>query len=287
MTLLAIKERTGDNIAVRVYHSVEHAIRVAEHGGAWKNTTLASRKNSDSDWSGSSWSEAMNMARYGWREGSVGVRRAFANLPSPSLSAGNAWRHDYYGERIDMARFSYGDDACFRTRTGGDRGRCKMVRILVPMAFPCSTANDDVVNRGAAIISVVDALEMTRRTVELVCCYSSTSSGSRKPTSGFHMNHAVVVKQAGQPFDIERMAFFLAHRASLRRFGFALMESVAEAQSSHQGNYGYGCDIHADDQQGNTIALPELHGGKWDTPEKARETLASIVRAKGHTLVFA
>ena len=127
---------------------------------------------------------------------------------------------------------------------------------------------------------------MTRRTVELVCCYSSTSSGSRKPEQGFHMNHAVVVKQAGQPFDIERMAFFLSHNASLRRIGFALMESCKEAEDSHRGNYGYGCNIHPDDQSPNAIALPELHGGDWNTPEKARETLASIVRAKGHALSF-
>jgi hypothetical protein len=284
MTMLNIRERTTDTCAVRVYHSVEHALRVAEHGGVWKSER-SSRKGSDG-WSGGSFTEAMKLAKYGWRDGAKSIRQAFANLPSPSLSAGNAWRHDYYGERIDMARFSYGDDACFRNRAGADRGRAKLVRILVPMAYPCSTSDTDVINRGSAIISVVDALEMTRRTVELVCCYASTSSGSRKADKGFHMNHAVVVKQAGQPFDIERMAFFLSHTASLRRIGFALMESVAEAEDSHRSGYGYGCDIHADDQSANTIALPELHGGKWNTPEKARETLASIVREKGHALSF-
>ena len=284
MTMLNIKERTTETSAVRVYHSVEHALRVAENGGVWKSTR-SSRKGSDS-WSGGSFSEAMKLAKYGWRDGAKDIRKAFADLPSPSLSAGNAWRHDYYGERIDMARFSYGDDACFRTRSGSDRGRAKLVRILVPMAYPCHTSDTDVVNRGSAIISVVDALEMTRRTVELVCCYSSTSAGSRKPTSGFHMNHAVVVKQAGQPFDIERLAFFVSHTASLRRIGFALMESVAEAEQSHSGGYGYRCNIHPDDLSMNTIALPELHGGKWSTPAKARETLASIVREQGHALSF-
>jgi hypothetical protein len=279
-----IRERTTENCAVRVYHSVEHALRVAVNGNAW--TCKRSSRDGDSGWAGASWSEALELARYGWRDGAKHIRRAFADLPSPTLSAGNAWRHDYYGERIDMARFSYGDDACFRTRNGADRGRAKLVRLLVPMAYPCSTSEKSVVNRGAAIISVVDALEMTRRTVEVVCCYSSTSSGSRKPTQGFHMNHAVVVKQAGQPFDIDRMSFFLSHNASLRRFGFALMESCREAQSSHQGNYGYGCDIHPDDQSPNSIALPELHGGDWSSPAKARDTLASIVRDKGHALSF-
>jgi hypothetical protein len=282
--MLNIKERTTESSCVRVYHSVEHALRVAVNGGVWKSTR-SSRKG-DSDWAGCSWAEALELARYGWREGAKDMRRAFADLPSPTLSAGNAWRHDYYGERIDMARFSYGDDACFRTRSGSDRGRAKLVRILVPMAYPCTTSEESVVNRGAAIISVVDALEMTRRTVEVVCCYASTSSGSRKATQGFHMNHAVVVKQAGQPFDIERMSFFLSHNASLRRIGFALMESSAEAEPSHRSNYGYGCDIHPDDQSPTSIALPEMHGGDWSSPAKARETLASIVREKGHALSF-
>lgn len=285
MSMLNIRERTTDKVAVRVYHSVEHALRVAVDGGVWASKR-SSRSTGDSEWAGGSWTEALDLARYGWREGAKDIRKAFADLPSPSLSAGNAWRHDYYGERIDMARFSYGDDACFRTRSGADRGRAKLVRILVPMAFPCSTGEDAVVNRGAAIISVVDALEMTRRTVELVCCYSSTSNGSRKPDQGFHMNHAVVVKQAGQPFDIERMAFFLSHRASLRRIGFALMESCKEGEASHRCNYGYGCNIHPDDESPTAIALPELHGGKWNSPAEARETLASIVRAKGHALSF-
>ncbi len=284
MSILHIQNHDRPKKAVRVYHTVDHALRVATTQRCW--SSQSSQKESSNSWYGCPFDEAINLAKRGWRDGAVKVRQAFAKLPAPTLSAGNAWRYDYYGEQIDMSRFSSGEDACFRTRNGNNRGRAKLVRILVPMAYPCSTASSSVINRGSAIISVVDALEMTRRTVEVVASFSSTSDGDREPTSGFHMNHCVVVKQAGQPFDIPRMAFFLAHTASLRRIGFALMETVKQAEDSHAGSYGYGCDIHPDEQSHTSIALPELHGGDWSSPEKARDTLATIIREQGHTLTF-
>ena len=284
MSFFQIKECETDTRTVRVYNDIETAIRIAQEGGVWKSKRES--RTPKSDWNGASWDEAIDMARFGWREGGKLVRKAFCNLPAPMLSAGSSYRHDYYGERCDMARFSAGEDMCFRTRSGADRGRQRMVRIVVPMGFPCSTASDRVVNRGSAIISVVDALEMTRRTVELVCAYSSTSSGSREPTNGYHMNQSIVIKKAGEAFDIDRMAIFLAHRASLRKIGFALMETSKLAEDSHKNGYGYGCNIHPDNCSPMSIALPELHGGDWNTPEDARETLANIIREAGHQLVF-
>jgi hypothetical protein len=284
MSVLHIRNHDRPNKAVRVYNSIEHALRVATTQRCWKKQS--SQSEGDSSWYGADFETALDYAKRGWREGAVKVRQAFAKLPAPTLSAGNAWRNDYFGEQIDMARFASGEDACFRTRNGNNRGRAKLVRILVPMGFPCSTSSTAVINRGSAIISVVDALEMTRRTVEVVASFSSTSDSDREPTSGFHMNHCVVVKAAGQPFDIPRMAFFIAHTASLRRIGFALMETIKEAEPSHRNGYGYGCNIHPDEQSHTSIALPELHGGRWSSPEEARETLAEIIRKQGHQLSF-
>lgn len=283
MSMLHIRSHTKERKAVRVYHSIPEALRVAQTQRVWRRA--ASQKDDDA-WSGCSWKAALDLARFGWREGAVKVRRAFASLPAPTLSAGMAWRWDYSGERIDMSRFCSGDDACFRSRSTLNRGRAKCVRLLVPMGYPCSTGSDSVLNRGAAIIAIVDALEMTRRTVEVVAAFSSTSDCDREPTSGYHMNHLVTVKAAGQPLVLDTLAFYLCHRASLRRIGFALMETVKEAESSHSDGYGYGCDIHPDEQSPVSVALPELHGGDWDSPEQAHKTLAGIIQKSGHELTF-
>lgn len=284
MSFFQIKECETDKKTVRIYHDIDHAIRVAERDTKWSGN-VESRKPT-SDWNGCSWADAVKMARHGWTEGGNDIRTAFANLPSPMLSAGASYRYDYYGERCDMARFSAGEDMCFRNRQGKDRGRQRMVRIVVPMGFPCTTSSKAVINRGSAIISVVDALEMTRRTVELVCSYACTSSSSRTPTSGYYCSHNIVIKKAGEAFDVNRMAFFLSHRASLRRIGFALMETGAKSEDAIRSGYGYGCDIHPDDCSPMSIALPELYGGDWSSPEKSRDTLADIIRKQGHSLVF-
>jgi len=282
MSIISIKNHDRENKSVRVYHTVEQALRVAQTQRVWKRT--ASQK--ESSWSGVSFDEAIKLAKHGWREGADKIRKAYANLPAPTLSAGQAWRNDYFGEQIDMSRFASGEDACFRTRNGNNRGRAKLVRLLVPMAYPCHTEAKEVINRGSAIISVVEALEMTRRTVELVASFSTTSDSDRDPESGFHMNHCVVIKQAGQSLDIPRLAFFLAHTSSLRRIGFALMETIAQAEASHRDGYGFGCNIHPDEISFTSIALPELHGGDWDTPEESRKTLTQIINKKGHSLSF-
>lgn len=282
MSIIHIRNHDRENKSVRLYPTVENALMVAQTQRVWKRT--ASQK--DGGWSGVSFDEAIKLAKHGWHEGAKKVREAYANLPSPTLSAGQAWRNDYYGEQIDMGRFASGEDACFRTRNGNNRGRAKLVRLLVPMAYPCGTADSCVINRGSAIISVVEALEMTRRTVELVASYSTTSDSDRKPTDGFHMNHCVVIKQAGQSLDIPRLAFFLAHTSSLRRIGFALMETIAQAEESHRDGYGFGCDIHPDEVNFTSIALPELHGGRWGSPEQSRKTLSDIINKAGHHLSF-
>lgn len=282
--MLHIRNHTRENKAVRVYHSIPDALRAAKTQRVWRQK--CSQKTGDEGWSGCSWDAALDLARYGWRDGAVKVRKAFASLPAPTLSAGMAWRWDYSGERIDMARFCSGDDACYRSRSDLNRGRAKCVRLIVPMGYPCSTGGDKVLNRGAAIIAVVDALEMTRRTVEVVAAYSSTSDCGREPTGGYHMNHLVTIKAAGQPLIMDILAFYLCHRASLRRIGFALMETVKEAEESHGCGYGYGCDIHPEEQSPVSVALPELHGGDWDSPEEAHKTLSDIIRKSGHTLTF-
>jgi hypothetical protein len=97
------------------------------------------------------------------------------------------------------------------------------------MGIAWMTRAEERLNMGAAMISVVRALEHKGYRCEMTALWrASTQNNSDKLSTGRWINIEVRLKTAAQRFNPATMAFMIAHPASTRR----MMWRIAEA---HQG----------------------------------------------------
>lgn len=118
--------------------------------------------------------------------------------------------------------------------------------------------------RGAAVLSLADTLERRGFSTELRIVGNSQAGGQA-------FRYSIVYKRAGEPLDIDRAAFAIAHPSSMRRLAFAILEQHRELETNFRS--GYGSPMHeANDptsgQIGGAIFIRGSNGG--ETPDSAR-----------------
>lgn len=94
---------------------------------------------------------------------------------------------------------------------------------------------DAMMKMGAAVLSFAQTLEASGFSTELRIVGNTQSKGDI-----FRYN--VVYKQAGEPLDLDRAAFAVAHPSTMRRFALGLMEQDRRLQ--HFGPAGHGSIMH-------------------------------------------
>jgi len=116
--------------------------------------------------------------------------------------------------------------------------------------FSCGCSADAIMNRGVALLSLVDALEsqgtrcevwfddnIPERIMDCDDPYEKTDTCIRT---------RVCVKAADQHWDAATFAFAFAHPAFFRRLLFKRLETVADANHHTRGGYGRPCKIARD-----------------------------------------
>jgi hypothetical protein len=94
----------------------------------------------------------------------------------------------------------------------------------------------DIINRGAAVVALIDKIQSEGQRVELIAfCHIAGRRNDR-------LIMAVTVKRPEEPIDMDRVAFALAHPSMLRRAFFRVVEFL---YPHHLG--GYGSCAHYDD----------------------------------------
>ncbi len=227
-------------------------------------------------WSGTdSLEEALKLAEYGW----PGGRKMMAESLDAADVAQRAIRHkteglDVGGSYPFVPAAVAGDPMCMVTR-GLDMARTRPAfRLMVSGVYSASISANVIMNRGAAILSWADRLENMGFTTDIynvasVHCYASPSSKNgerpyRNVTMGFP------VKLAGEPLDIDRAAFMLAHPAMLRRLWFATCERHAELSCGFSSGYGsVSNEIPEPLQVPHSVYFSQVHGNDFASPATA------------------
>lgn len=125
--------------------------------------------------------------------------------------------HDVTGFAVDMAAFLSGEAECmvYPVPTASPRST-KVVRIHYNTGAQAFVDPQAMINRGVAIIALVDALNGMG-----VNCEVWTESAC-KPNSGRTLGTVLTcIKQAHEPADVNRLMFALANPAMHRRITFA------------------------------------------------------------------
>ena len=120
----------------------------------------------------------------------------------------------------------------------GDNKSGKIINIAFNMTSTSDITSGELFNKGATIAALIELLERAGKRVELIGRMMTT--GSSKDSLRFQ----VMIKEAGEPIDVDRLAFSLAHPGCFRRLGFSIMEQASEKIQKAVGigafGYGYG-----------------------------------------------
>ena len=196
-------------------------------------------------WSGSlSWDEAKSLALKGWKEGLKEVEKYQAKL-SPFI-AEKVLRHQQVfaisGYNVDVGSYLANDPECFISRVNEERNYPgKIFTIVCSISFSADIQPETIIQRGAMICALIDAIEYAGHRAEVICNDASCRNGSLDYRNGKYKENGwfevdITIKKADQPLELIELAFCLAHPSMLRRIMFSVAE--IEGWSDYTGNYG-------------------------------------------------
>ncbi len=241
-----------------------------------------SGRRADDGWAGATWDEAIALATGGWAvplpEVDVAVAALRDRLSDQVKGVVLAPVWDVTGSEVDVAAFLSGVPECMTDsvpRKLSSHGR--VVTLLVPATYSNTVPHAEVVTRGVALAALCSAVITAAHSVEVWSGYAVTMPLRQAAEDAGRYSAVARVVSAGEPLDVARLMFAMAHPAMLRRLWFSVWDSAQRsiAQRMPPNNYGYSpndCTL-ADlpDQVHDAYVLPPLVGGQpqWQSSDSA------------------
>jgi len=169
--------------------------------------------------------EAVEQSKKGWPAGVERlskIRATLDNLVEKAIATkGRNLRWDVTGDFIDVGRFLGGEPECIGEFRDEDEGQLqtRVVRLVANVSAMGGVNSKSIFSAGASLFAAVDILESLGHRVELWL-----GSGSERDSKRLQVY--VLIKDASQQFDPDRLAFFLCSNASLRRLFFSVEEDL-------------------------------------------------------------
>ena len=185
--------------------------------------------------------------------------------------------------RLDMGRVMQGHPYAFQRVIDSDhdqKGTSRNVVDIVLNACVSGGVDTDVIEaRGAAMLALAEALEQRGKKVRITVGMANNG--------GCGIDYKIVVKQAGQPLNLNSVAFAVANPSFFRRFIFSAMEceSAGVRRSVHVGSgYGYVGEFKPESLPKNCIYMGGADFRKsdqWNNPGVIQEWIKDECRKQG------
>lgn len=202
------------------------------------------------EWNGNvSWLEAKKLALQGWQDGLEQVKKYQTEI-TPQITEKvirPSQIYDVAGYNVDVGRYLSNDPECFVSRefvVNNSPGR--VFTLVCSISFSAAIEPETIIQRGAIICALVDAIEYAGHRVEIICNWAVSKYSNEKYRTGKTKENGwlevdTTIKKANQPLEMIELAFCLAHPAMLRR----IMFSVAEIEGWSDFAYAYGYPAEA------------------------------------------
>lgn len=224
----------------------------------------SSRDNYDIKWAGGlTWEQAKAMAISGWRDGMIEIEKYRTKILP--IIAEKVLRpkqiNSISGYCVDVGSFLANQQECFIAREYEERNYPGQIyKIVCSISFSAAITPETIIQRGAMICALIDAIEFAGHRAEVICNDAMSVGHSEAYRKGYYKNQgwmeiSVVVKKTSQPLEMTDLAFCLAHPAMLRRIMFSVAE--IEGWSDFMSNYGY----PAEATEKGDIYLREIFSG--------------------------
>lgn len=235
-----------------------------------------------------SFKEADRILRSGgyWKEGHKNLQRAvFEFEQAMNMGLGPSTELDVAGFAPDVSEFLKGSPTCMVNESddGLVTAQRPIVKVGINTAIMCNVDAEYPLNRGAAIITLIDYLESMGQRCEIWSLMRLSTHHKDEPP----LYVDTLIKPAHLPWDPGSFAFSLIHPAWFRRIMFRVIESRHEWPKS--GGFGYGCAPNSiEDIEDWDIFFGELSNRKdseihdptshYESPEKAIEYIQKIAK---------
>jgi hypothetical protein len=199
-----------------------------------------SARHKSGSWSGAKWDEALRLAVEGWHVPLADVNmnadelsayaRLHTGVPALELTA------DVAGGEVDVAAYLSGVPECMiEASLHRMHATRRMVSFLIPGIYSSRTQHHEVINRGLAMAALCTGVVRAGHSLEVWTSYSGLLGSAKRP-----FNAAAKVIDAGEPFDVGRLIFAVAHPAMLRRLWFGVWDAqpAATARLFKSNRYG-------------------------------------------------
>lgn len=182
------------------------------------------------DWYGTaSFDEAVSLAE----QGVPALReQLFAAVIRQKMEAAPVWDTAPVGVFPCIPAYAAGiAEDMFMPNDDGMTSAKPIVRLYMNVSAGAHTSVEQIINRGAAIVNLIDTIEGDGlRRVELVAVCNSRNAES----SGRNL-FSIVVKRSDEHLDWGRVSFALAHPSFLRRLMFRVQEITSNAYDECYG----------------------------------------------------
>ncbi len=207
-----------------------------------------------------SYQEAHELAEQGWPEGvekiKVIVERIFETTRKALEEQGIRYALDG-GAYVDVGRYCSGEPECFGVFDTVEKIR-PIFKLEVCTNMAGNWGEKQIQNRGAAVLGMIDAVESVGYSAEVDLIVGSEQ---RKNT----LIYKIRVKNAGEPLDMDRLAFCLMHPAFNRRISWSAREHEDDATRKafryHEGGaYGHPIDLPDEEKSDDACYVNSMNG---------------------------
>jgi hypothetical protein len=226
------------------------------------------------------YSHAREFATLGWKDGaemarkvSERVRASLDNLVPQRIK--HFRRQVYGGGTLLVSNYLRGEPDCY-LHMKREKAK-KFVRVVVNVAASAGIDANVLVRRGVVLAGIIDALELHNYRVKV-----DLALGLRG--NKLHHETYVSLKDFSESLELDRLVFWLAHPASLRRFWFSFAETLTSRERRDIGvPGGYGMPSEVTDK--GDVYLPKAHleEAYWRNEETATKQLVELFKSKGIT----
>lgn len=181
-----------------------------------------------------SWSHCLHLMEHGCPTTTQAVESASVKV---TFEAGPTWDYAPVGAFPCIPAYAAGvPENMFVPLDDGASNAKPIVRIAVNVVCSGWVDAQDIINRGAAVVALIDKIQSEGQRVELIAfCHIEGRNDDRIIAS-------VTVKRPEEVVDMDRIGFAIAHPSMLRRAMFRVVECVCPYYLS-----GYGQCAHFDD----------------------------------------
>jgi hypothetical protein len=213
----------------------------------------------------------------GWREGAERIAalrdRVSGIVEAVKRAKTQQVSYDVTGEWVDVGRIATGEPECCGVQIDdGSSATERVVTLRYNAAVSCSVSTDAITARGVAVLAAVDLIESCGVRCEVYYSQGSRAFGGAED----HLECNVLVKEAGQAVDLDRLAFVLTHPSFFRRFGFAFLEG-----NGHRPGCSAPAALSDVGQRDGTIEINQVCTPTGLDDEELAEHILSIAAACG------